>query len=363
VRISVSNRHPALRWAVPAGVLCLATAAAVAVIGVSGTSRGLPTTTPSALISAMDRQADGYSGTLVAQMSLDLPVSADADGGEAPILLMAGAHTMRYWYGGSDEQRVALLGTDSESDVFYSDGTLWQWNSATNVATRSTLLPAGDSALGAPVFPAPLTFAAITPEQLASRTLAAVDAGTAVTVVAGPRVAGHATYQLTLRPGSAANTRIASVRIDVDAARKVPLGVQVFARGQQRPSIDVSFSSITYKTPAADYLRFTPPPGASVRRGVQQQLTTSAASAVPLDAAATELTAPDTGWSAVTSFQLASGRPEKGTALRSAMRAVSGSWGHGYLLESPLLCMLVTADGRVLSGSVDPAQLYAAASG
>ena len=78
-------------------------------------------------------------------------------------------------------------------------------------------------------------------------------------------------------------------------------------------------------------------------------------------AAATEFTAADTGWSAITSFRLTSVGASRGTALRSAMQAVSGSWGHGYLLESPLLCMLVTADGRVLSGSVDPAQLYAAA--
>ena len=50
-----------------------------------------------------------------------------------------------------------------------------------------------------------------------------------------------------------------------------------------------------------------------------------------------------------------------GGQLRAAMRPVSGSWGSGYLLDTPLLCVLITSDGRVLSGSVEPAELYAAA--
>jgi hypothetical protein len=43
------------------------------------------------------------------------------------------------------------------------------------------------------------------------------------------------------------------------------------------------------------------------------------------------------------------------------MSTVSGDWGSGALLDTPLLCLLVTADGRVLAGSVEPAVLYAAA--
>jgi outer membrane lipoprotein-sorting protein len=313
-------------------------------------------------------------------------VSADAAGSKTPILLMAGAHAMRYWYGGPDRQRVALTDTDSESDVFYTGTNVWQWNSATNVATRSTLPSRAAGAVGSPVFPAPLTFAALTPEQLTTRALAAVDAQTTVTVSSGPEVADHPTYQLVLRPGEQDATRIAAVRIDVDASHDVPLGVQVYARGERAPSIDVSFSSITYRMPDAQYFRFTPPPGATVRRGVQPQLVSAngrvhvdaaanvaspepagagPASAVPVDG---EI-AVETGWSAITAFRLTRGVSDDTAtdsspagSLRSAMRPVSGAWGSGYLLDTPLLCVLITADGRVLSGSVEPAELYAAAS-
>lgn len=368
------QRHPTLRWVVPAAVLCIA-AAAITVVALRTTSGRQPSTTPQALMSALQRSGtSGYSGTLVAQMTLNLPVSADAAGSASPILLMAGAHTMRYWYGGADRQRVALTDAESESDVFFAGTNVWQWNSATNVATRSTLPRLAADAIGSPVFPAPLTYAALTPEQLTARALAAVDDRTAVSVSSGPTVAERPTYQLTLRPGDEDTTRIAAVRIDVDAGRDVPLGVRVYARGEPQPSIDVSFSNITYRMPEAEYFQFAPPPGATVRRGVQPQLVAShptvhaASAAGPSAAAVDGEDGADTGWAAITAFRLTSG-VAKDTAtdgspagrLRSAMRPVSGSWGSGYLLDTPLLCVLITSDGRVLSGSVEPAALYAAA--
>jgi hypothetical protein len=126
--------------------------------------------------------------------------------------------------------------------------------------------------------------------------------------------------------------------------------------------------------PAAEYFRFTPPPGATVRRGVQPQLVSSngRARVAAADSASAQTTdgqpAVETGWSAITAFRLTNGVDSDtatdsapGGQLRAAMRPVSGSWGSGYLLETPLLCVLIISDGRVLSGSVEPAELYAAA--
>jgi hypothetical protein len=42
---------------------------------------------------------------------------------------------------------------------------------------------------------------------------------------------------------------------------------------------------------------------------------------------------------------------------------VSGYWGKGRLLDSELVCVLVTSDGRVFAGPVDATTLYAAAAG
>jgi hypothetical protein len=41
--------------------------------------------------------------------------------------------------------------------------------------------------------------------------------------------------------------------------------------------------------------------------------------------------------------------------------AVSGSWGSGHVLSGKLFSVLLTDDGRVLVGAVDPSALYQAA--
>jgi hypothetical protein len=275
-------------------------------------------------------------------------------------MAMTGAHTLRYWYGGPDRQRVAVITADNELDVFRSGSLVWQWNSDTKVATRSQLPGGVAAAEGAPVFSTPLTYAALTPQQVAARAATAAGAGdTAVHVAAGAPVAGRATDQLTLRPDPRTSTRIAAVHVEVDARTEVALGVQVYARGQREPALDVSFSTISYTMPGADYFRFAPPPGSTVRLGAQPRpVSTVDASAAP------EFAAAEAGWSAVTAFSVTPGAhrtPAGAAAPPAPLRRVSGSWGRGYLLDTPLLCVLVTDAGRVLSGSVDPATLYAAA--
>ncbi len=46
-------------------------------------------------------------------------------------------------------------------------------------------------------------------------------------------------------------------------------------------------------------------------------------------------------------------------AVLHATTPVSGSWGHGRLLRTSLLSLLITSNGRVLFGAVTPAVLYA----
>jgi hypothetical protein len=354
----IAERHPALRWVVPVGVLCFAAAATVyALTGSTGHSR-LPATTPAKLISAVQAaRVGGFSGTLLAQMTSDLPVSSDTATGGAPMVMLAGAHTMRFWYGGEQRQRVALLSPTSESDVFQVGTDVWQWDSESRVATHSLLPAAAQAGLGAPISPAPLTIAALTPQELAARTLDAVDARTKITVSDGQEIADRPTYELVLAPDSASQTRISSVHIEVDASEKVALGVQVYARGEQQPSIDVGFTSVTYRTPAAEYFAFSPPSGAAVVRGAQPQIIANSGGAY-----ASESFAPGIGWSAITEYRTGDGKAAATSQpMQAVMTTVSGKWGKGRLLQTPLLCMLVSDDGRVFSGSVDPDALYQAA--
>jgi hypothetical protein len=47
----------------------------------------------------------------------------------------------------------------------------------------------------------------------------------------------------------------------------------------------------------------------------------------------------------------------------SSLTEVSGHWGKGRLIQSELLSLLVTKNGRVFAGAVRPGRLYAAAAG
>jgi hypothetical protein len=181
---------------------------------------------------------------------------------------------------------------------------------------------------------------------------------TKVTVSPGREVADRPTYELVLTPRDPA-TRVGSVHIEIDGEQKVPLGVQVYPRGATSPAIDVAFTSVTFKTPSDGYFEFSPPPGATVRRGGQPS------SATPGVASATPGAAPTTtgsGWATVAEYRAtATGTATLTKPMGASLRAVSGAWGTGRLLESPLLCVLVTQDGRVFAGAVDPSALYAAA--
>ena len=106
--------------------------------------------------------------------------------------------------------------------------------------------------------------AVATPEDLADKLLAKLDASTDVTVGPDVQVAGRAAYNLVLTPTSEV-TLVDSVAIAVDGASGLPLGVEVKARGQAEPAFSVAFTSLTLETPDSAIFNFTPPPGATVK--------------------------------------------------------------------------------------------------
>jgi outer membrane lipoprotein-sorting protein len=310
----------------------------------------LPPTTPAALIADMHgAQSQGFSGTIVAQMSLGLPSLpgiASSDSDASMTSLLAGSHTLRCWYGGPDQQRVALLGTTDETDVFHSGADLWQWDSSRLTATH-VRLPAHTTH---PL--APPTIASLTPQQLAAQALAALDPSTAVTVDGTRVVADRSAYVLVLTPRDD-TTRVGSVRISVDGATKVPLGVQIFARGTSSPAVDIEFSHVSFSTPSEANFSFVPPPDATVRQGFgSADDTTSTHPAAVIG----------TGWSSVVEAHAASSHlASLGTQSAHVLPQVSGSWGKGRLLDATLFSVLLTDDGRIFAGAVAPDVLYRAA--
>ena len=355
---SILQRHRSLRWLAPVGVLGVVGLAAGGMITArANSSEPLPDTTTAELVADIQSSSvSGFTGTVVAQMSLGLPqlpnVAGHSDNATSFSSLLSGSHTMRVWYGGPDQQRVALFGVTSETDLFHSGQDLWEYDSDTHVATH-TVLPAHSDAKS----PQPSDAESLTPQELAKQLLAAIDPTTAVTLGDTRTVADRSAYDLVLTPRDS-TTRIGSVHIAVDGSTKLPLGVEVYARGRTTPAVDVSFSDISFRSPAAGNFRFVPPPGATVKNG-----DSASASALPKPAGAQPPKVVGTGWSSVVEYRSTAADITKTTGpMISALTPVQGTWGKGKLLDSTLFSALVTDDGRVFAGAVDPEALYAAAS-
>ncbi|WP_375485832.1 hypothetical protein [uncultured Jatrophihabitans sp.] len=354
---SVLLRHRSLRWLAPAGVVAVAGLVATGFFQADAKqSTKLPHMTPSALLADVrSAGTTGFSGTILSRVSLGLPelpslgtVGGDADSTSFTSLL-SGSHTLQVWYGGADEQRIALLGAMDETDVFRSGRQLWTWNSSDRIAQHA-VLPAGAAAVPDPVgSPAPT----MTPSALSSQALAALSPTTRVSVRAGAQVADRNVYDLVLTPRTSA-TRVGSVHISVDASTKLPLAVRVYARGERSPAVDVAYTSVRFTAPSKSSFTFSPPAGATVH-------TVKLGADLRRLAGRDEARVVGAGWTRVvevdTHSQVNTARGE----FARALTPVSGSWGHGGLLESSLVSVLVTSTGRVFAGSVDPSALYAAA--
>ena len=400
---TVFSQHKSLRWAVPVLAVTVIGVLASGVLSAQA-SPDLPALNAAQVLAAVERSAvSGFSGEIVEKADLGLPElsSLGGDSGTSMVSLLSGSHTTRVWYAGPAKQRFALLSTVGEIDVFHDGTQLWQWDSNTRTATRSTL---PDDASAAVISPdanplgtaATSTLAgALIPNQVAAQALAAIDPSTVVTTDQARRVAGRAAYDLVLTP-RAVTSRIGSVRIAIDSVYKMPLAVQVFARGDTtEAAIDIAFSSIDFAVPSNSEFDFSPPRTARVKQqgltglaAIAGHPTTSTSGRVGGRVGARVV---GHGWTSVFVLPAAgslggsrstfghSGPPIAGAtttadsagpslpgnsqfmAMLGPLTPVSGTWGSGRLFQSKLLTVLITDDGQVLVGAVDAPVLYAAA--
>src|SRR5437763_1711343 len=85
----------------------------------------------------------------------------------------------------------------------------------------------------------------ITPDQLVTDLLDQITPSTNVSVTTPAYVADRPVYELVLAPHAAEST-IDHVDIAVDAANGMPLQVEVVAKGQSKPAVQLGFTSIDY---------------------------------------------------------------------------------------------------------------------
>ncbi len=372
--MSFFAEHRTTRWAVPAAAVVLIAGGTLVVSRTASADAGLPARSAAQLLADV-RGAVGQSlsGTVVQTANLGLPQipgltgqgsgsPAATSGGASLTSVISGTHTWRVWFGGPTQARVALVSGSGESDVIRNGSDVWVWSSAEKSAVHHTLTAKDAATAGTPsLSPTDLPK---TPEEAANQALAAMDPTTAVTTAGTAVVAGRQVYELVLDPKTDA-TRVAQVRIAVDAEKHVPLRVQVYSTKEANPAVEVGFTSVDFAAPDARQFAFTPPAGTTVSEGSADQAAAAQQSATATAKAQAEPKVVGTGWSSVVVAtlppQYATDSTQKQVqGLLSAIPKVSGDWGSGRVIDGTLVSAVLTDDGRVAVGMVDPAALYAA---
>jgi outer membrane lipoprotein-sorting protein len=387
--MSIFEKNPALRWAVPAVTAVALVGGVSAITGLHAIAgAGLPARSASQLlVDVQQARLDGLSGTVVQKSDLGLP-SLPGVGGSGGMAssnltsLISGTHTMRVWFAGPDNARMALLGTLGESDVIKKGRDAWIWDSQAKTA-KHYALPAHTSGKATttqttPGVPGPAEVPT-SPQAAADKALAAISPSTKVSTSGTATVAGRSAYELVLEPREATSL-VAQVRIAIDGVKHVPLRVQVFAKSVADPVFEVGFSAVDFARPDAAQFAFNPPPGTTVTEGKeaidQKALAgTKTKTLAPQSKSAEMPKVFGKAWGAVIVVKMPAPGATSGSAGTGAttdqtvaglmkyvglLPKVSGTWGSGHLMAGTVLSALLTDDGRLVVGAVTPEGLYAA---
>ncbi|WIN00782.1 DUF2092 domain-containing protein [Actinoplanes oblitus] len=381
--MSVWKSRPALRWLVPgATALVVIGGGAAAGTIVASADPSLPDRSAAQLlVDLQGANPAGLSGTVVQSADLGLPGVAGlagslgkSTGGNGLTSLIAGSNTARVWYAGQDKVRVALQGTQGETDVIRNGSDVWQWSSSDNTGRHLTL-PAD---AGKPAKHSLPSAVPSTPQEAADAALAAIDPTTKVETTGAAQVAGRNAYELVLSPKDT-ESLVGQVRLAIDAEQHIPLRVEVYAKNAVKPAIRVAFDTISFAVPDAEQFTFNPPPGAKIDETGPKELGSPGTvkkpvphPAAPAGSNQAEPKVIGKGWTTIVTASVpkdglaeltkaGKGKGEEAQqvqALLSMLPEVSGSWGKGRLLSGSLFSVLITDDGQVLAGLVTPEALY-----
>jgi outer membrane lipoprotein-sorting protein len=320
-----------------------------------------PRTAEQLLAEVSQAKVTGLSGTVVQTARLGLPElpGLSGRGGASITGLLSGSHTVRVWLKDPGKSRLAITGSLAESDAIHNGKDLWLYSSEDNSVVHYRLN--GQSTTSPP----PETGVPPTPQSLAHQLLSALSPSTQISVERNLRIAGRDAYQLRVRP-KAPESLIDSVVLAVDGQTKVPLRVQVLAKDKQDPAVEVGFTQVQFRAPADDVFRFTPPPGAKVTSKQLPGGGDHGGNGKP-PASPNGLGALGSDWTAVLvarNVDLGAASGSNAGPLQELLRTatpVQGAFGHGRMLRTTLLTVMLTDDGRLYAGAVTPAALEAAA--
>jgi hypothetical protein len=204
------------------------------------------------VVSALGAALEGrpQAGWIRAKLDLGLPDLPQGTLGGLPTNTSA-----RVWREGAFLRVSEALPFGERSFVSGPSGS-WTWDSAGFSARR----------LGPNAGPLLLLAGIADLQTIAAQALDTVTPSTAVSSGRPAVVAGRGVHVLVLRPRTR-GTLIGRMELSLDAARHVPLGVSVFARGAESPSATVAFESVSFEAIPNEIFDFRPPAGSQARSG------------------------------------------------------------------------------------------------
>jgi hypothetical protein len=298
--------------------------------------------------------------------------TATGESGGSLVGLASGTNDARLWEDG-DRRRIALLQELGETDWYRNGDTTYVWHSRRSRVTK----------VGTPNGP-PDASGLITslagggtlesPDGMAARFLGLRSQSTRLVLHAPTYVADRPVYQLGLIPETPTSL-ITEVTIGVDAATGLPLKVSVQTRSGT-VAIESKFTSIQFKRPAESNFAFRPPPDATVTDGAKvsrepdysgdwqkerdrERALEDVQSVTGVDETLLRLATVGEGWQEVVAVTgLEWWRLED---LGRTAKSVTGPYGTGQLLETPVFSLLILDGGRIVAGAVTPEGLEPAA--
>ncbi|MHA7143867.1 LolA family protein [Arthrobacter sp. TmT3-37] len=389
------------RW-LPAGIVpVVIVTAAVSGSAVAEAQPQLPAKTAQELLEFVATSSDdAYSGTVEQSSNLGLPDiglatppggTSSSDPTSTALELLSGEHTAQVYVDGPDRARVQVLDQLAQRDVVVNQDEVWFYDSAAKEATHA-VLPDRDAAKAqleatlqekAAEYPE-LQDVPRTPAELAQVFLATIDPSTEVTVDGTSRVAGRGAYELLLTPEDEA-TLIGSIAVAVDSETGVPLSVTVQAKGQEEAAFSAGFSDVDFSTPDADTFDFVPPADATVTEAPTADEAKARVDAKDEPAPSEEPVVIGEGWSTIVELpagtastlglDLGTGEaagmgdimdikpgmdPEEVAGAQAMLEQALTDVDGGHALQTSLVSVLITDDGRILAGAVSADQLVAA---
>lgn len=313
---------------------------------------------------------DSMSSMVPKGMDDFVPKGASANTLTSALELLGGSHTARIFVDDREltdtsagKIRVQLKDKLAERNIVSNGTDAWSYDSQTNTATHISIPKMSTVALKAKATGAAAAIGAdlSNPSAIAQQFLARIDPSTTVAVRADTTVAGRSAYTLVLTPKSD-KTLVGSISIAVDSRTGLPLKVTVLATGQTSPAFEVALTAVDFAVPASNLFNFTPPAGAEVVEQALPAEPNGLKNAESPDLATMLANLPTitgTGWDSVAELSTSS-VPAEVTSNPLVTQLTTTVTG-GRALNTALLTIFMTDDGRVFVGSVPLAELQAAA--